>query len=127
MIRCGCGRLQEARDSCLACGAALPAVERLDARAVQLRQRAVVALLMPAERDALTAVVSGLGLVGAWWNVRVVHDVFVLLAGQRRVDALTRTGMRRTPALRAAASELGLPYETLRDAVNGLVLQKGAP
>ncbi len=127
MIRCGCGRLQEARDSCLACGAALPAVERLDARAVQLRQRAVVALLMPAERDALTAVVSGLGLVGSWWRVRAVHDVFVLLAGQRRMEQLMVAGASRTAALRQVAGELGVKGGTLRDAVNRLVLEKGVP
>ena len=107
------------------CGSGLPEVERLDARAVQLRQRAVVALLVPAGRAALAAVVSGLGLVGSWWRVRVVHDVFVLLAGQRAMERRMARGASRTAALRQVAGELGLPYETLRDAVNGLLLAKG--
>ncbi len=127
MIRCGCGRLQEARDSCLACGAALPAVERLDARAVQLRQRAVVQVLTSEERYALAVIVSGLGLVSSWWNVRAVHDVFVLLAGQRRVEQLISAGLSRTPGLKQAAAELGVPWGTLRDRLNALVLEKGVP
>ena len=102
-------------------------VERLDARAVQLRQRAVVALLVPAERAALAAVVSGLGLVGAWWRVRAVHDLFVRLAGERRLAQLVSTGLSRTAALQQAAGELGVPWGTLRDRLNALVLEKGAP
>ena len=109
----------------MACGSGLPEVERLDGRAVALRQTAAVRLLLPAERDALTTLCDGLGLVSSWWNVRVVHDVFVLLAGQRAMERRMARGASRTAALRAAASELGLPYETLRDAVNGLLLQKG--
>ncbi len=127
LIRCGCGRLQEARDTCIGCGSALPVVERLDGRAVQLRQSAVVQLLTVAERDALAAVCSGLGLVGAWWRVRVVHDVFVLLAGERRLAQLVSTGLSRTAALQQAAGELGVPWGTLRDRLNALVLEKGVP
>jgi len=128
LIRCQvCERLQEARARCVACRAALPEVERLDTRAVHLRQGAVVKGLTVAEREALAAVCTGLGLVGPWWRVRAVHDVFVLLAGQRAVERLTSNGASRTAALREAASELGVAYTTLRDAVNGLVLQKGAP
>jgi len=100
--------------------------ERLDGRAVQLRQRAVVALLMPAEREALAAVVSGLGLVGSWWRVRAVHDVFVVLAAEHRLAALRASGASRTAAIRQAAGELGVAFETLRDRVNALVLDKGA-
>ena len=109
------------------CGAVLPEVEHLDARAVHLRQAAVIRLLGPAERDALAAVVSGLGLVGSWWRVRAVHDVFLLLAATRRVDTLIRGGVSRTRGMEQAAAELGVAYETLRDALNRLVLQKGSP
>jgi len=105
----------------------LPEVERLDRRAIGLRENAVVQLLTAAEREALAAVVSGLGLVGSWWRVRAVHDVFVLLAGQRALERRMARGASRTAALRAAASELGLPYTTLRRHVNGLLLEKGAP
>src|SRR5882672_8787962 len=85
LIRCGCGRLQAEGPQCVACGAALPVIERLDGRAVRLRENAVVQLLTPEEQRALAVIVSGLGLVSGWWRVRAVHDVFVLLAGQRRV------------------------------------------
>jgi len=129
LIRCqACQRVQPERPQCIGCGAGLPVIERLDGRAVQLRQRAVVALLMPAERDALAAVVSGLGLVGSWWRVRAVHDVFVLLAGQRRVEQLMARGESRTAALRQVAGELGMSrWETLRDMLNRLLAEKGAP
>ncbi len=127
LIRCGCGRLQEARDTCIGCGSALPVVERLDARAVQLRQGAVVQVLTSEERHALAVIVSGLGLVSSWWNVRVVHDVFVLLAGERRLAQLMSTGLSRTRGMEQAAAELGVAYETLRGALNRLVLQKGVP
>jgi len=102
-------------------------VERLDARAVQLRQRAVVQVLTSEERYALAVIVSGLGLVSSWWNVRAVHDVFVLLAGQRRVEQLISAGLSRTPGLKQAAAELGVPWGTLRDRLNALVLEKGVP
>jgi len=105
----------------------LPEVERLDSRAIALRQAAVVGVLAPAERDALMAVCTGLGLVGAWWKVRAVHDVFVVLAGQRRVEQVMAGGASRTAALRAAAADLGVPFTTLRRQVNGLLLEKGAP
>ena len=105
----------------------MPAVERLDTRAVHLRQAAVVKGLTVAEREALAAVVGGLGVVGPWRRIKPVHDVFVLLAGQRAVERLTSHGVSRTAALREAAAELGVAYTTLRDAVNGLVLQKGSP
>jgi hypothetical protein len=128
LMRCAaCGRLQGAGPQCVACGVELPEVERLDGRGVALRQAAVIQLLTPAERDALTTVVQGLGLVGSWWRVRVVHDVFVVLAGQREVERLTRSGMSRTAALQRAAGELGVPWGTLRDRVNALVLEKGVP
>ena len=102
-------------------------IERLDGRAVQLRQSAVVQLLTPEERGALAAIASGLGLVGSWWRVRAVHDVFVLLAGQRRVEQLMAAGRSRTPALKQAAGELGVPWGTLRDRLSALVLEKGTP
>ena len=102
-------------------------IERLDGRAVQLRQSAVVQLLTPEERGALAAIASGLGLVGSWWRVRAVHDVFVLLAGQRRMEQLIVAGASRTAALRQVAGELGVKGGTLRDAVNRLVLEKGVP
>jgi len=102
-------------------------VERLDGRAVALRQAAVVRLLGPAERDALAAVCEGLGLVGSWWRVEVVADLFVLLAGARAMERRMARGASRTAALREAASALGVPFTTLRDHANKLVLQKGAP
>ena len=94
---------------------------------MELRQSAVVQLLNPEERRALAVIVSGLGLVSGWWRVRAVHDVFVLLAGQRRVDVLMRTGVSRKHGMEQAAAELGVAYETLRAALNRLVLQKGTP
>jgi len=128
LIRCQrCERLQAEGPQCVACGAGLPEVERPDARALHLRQAAVIRLLTPAEREALAAVVSGLGLVGAWWRVHVVHDGFVLLAGQRRVEQLMAGGLSRTPGLKQAAGELGVPWGTLRDRLNALVLEKGVP
>ena len=128
LIRCQrCERLQAERPQCVACGSGLPEVERLDGRAIALRQAAVIRVLLPAERQALTAVVSGLGLVGSWWRVRVVHDVFVLLAGERRLVQLMSTGLSRKRGMEQAAAELGVAYETLRDALNRLVLQKGVP
>ncbi len=128
LVRCqGCERLQPVSERCTGCGAALPVVEHLDARAVQLRQGAVVQLLTPAEREALAVVVRSLGLVGSWWRVRMVHDVFVLLAGKRRVEQLMAAGLSRTPGLKQAAAELGVPWGTLRDRLNALVLEKGVP
>jgi hypothetical protein len=128
VIRCqGCERLQAEGPQCVACGAVLPEVERLDARAVALRQAAVIKLLTADEREALAAVCTGLGLVGSWWRVRAVHDVFVLLAGQRTVDRLTSGGASRTAALQEAGAALGVPWGTLRDRLNGLLLAKGVP
>ena len=129
LIRCQrCDRKQEAEGgACVACGAALPAVEPLDGRAIAVRQAAVLRVLTPAEREALAVIVDGLGLVSGWWKVRAVHDVFVLLAGQRAMERRMARGASRTAALRTAAGELGVAYTTLRDAVNGLLVQKGVP
>src|SRR5207253_1321650 len=127
LVRCqSCQRLQAEGPQCVECGSGLPEVERLDARAVQLRQRAVVALLVPAERAALAAVVSGLGLVGSWWRVRVVRELFVVLAAEHRLADLVASGASRTSGLRQAASELGVKFETLRDRVNAVLLDRGA-
>ena len=51
----------------------------------------------------------------------------VLLAGQRRVEQLMAAGRSRTPALKQAAGELGVPWGTLRDRLSALVLEKGTP
>ncbi len=127
-MRCQrCERLQAEGPQCVACGAALPEIERLDGRAIALRQAAVVALLTAEERRALTVLVTSLGLVSHWWGCRAVRETFLLVVGEREVGRRVAAGASRTAALRMVAGELGVKARTLRDAVNRLLLEKGTP
>jgi len=90
LIRCGCGRLQEASDILHRWWTALPCWSgSMAGRCGCARARWSRSLMPPNAR-------RGGGVLGlGWWALvrgRAVHDVFVLLAGLRRVDALMSTG-----------------------------------
>ena len=56
-----------------------------------------------------------------------MREPFLQVVGQREVDRLVGTGVSRTRGIAQAAAALGVPFGTLRDAVNRRLVDKSAP